>query len=69
MTGGRLLSFRDVSMGETAGLTLDRAGDNAEGAQLPRKYVAEKTKPGALELRKSAHYLIVTFKELKRYFF
>jgi len=46
-------------MGEAAGLPLDRAGGNAEGARLPCRYVAEKTRPGALELRKSAHYLIV----------
>jgi hypothetical protein len=26
VTGGRALSFRDVSMGKTAGLPLDRAG-------------------------------------------
>jgi len=26
---------------------------NAEGAKLPRRYVAEKTSPGALELKKS----------------
>jgi hypothetical protein len=26
---------------------------NAEGAKLPRRYVAEKTKPGASELKKS----------------
>jgi len=67
VTGGRPLSFRDVSMGETAGFPLDRAGNNAEGARLPRKYVAEKTRPGALELRKSAHYLIVVFKKLTWY--
>jgi hypothetical protein len=53
VTGGRALSFRDVSMGEAADLPLDRAGSNAEGAKLPRRYVAEKTSPGALELKKS----------------
>jgi hypothetical protein len=53
VTGGRALSFRDVSMGEAAGLPLDRAGGNAEGAKLPCRYVAEKTSPRALELRKS----------------
>ena len=58
MTGGRSLSFRDVSMGETAGLPLDRAGGNAEGAKLPRRYVAEKTSPRALELKKSPASLI-----------
>jgi len=52
VTGGRALSFRDVSMGEAAGLPLDRAGGNAEGAKLPRRYVAEKTSPRALELKK-----------------
>jgi hypothetical protein len=52
-TGVRALSFRDVSMGEAAGLPLDRAGGNAEGAKLPRRYVAEKTSPRDLELKKS----------------
>ena len=45
LTGGRVLSFRNVSMGEAADLPLDRAGGNAEGAKLPRRYVAEKTSP------------------------
>jgi len=43
VTGGRVLSFRNVSVGEP----------NAEGAKLPHGYVAEKTSPGALELKKS----------------
>jgi len=53
VTGGRALFFRNLSVGETAGLPLNRVGDNAEGAKLPRRYVAEKTSPGALELKKS----------------
>ena len=57
VTGGRALSFRNGSMGETAGLPLDRAGGNAEGAKLPRRYVTEKTSPRALELKKSSSSL------------
>jgi hypothetical protein len=53
VTGGRALSFRDVSMREAAGLQIDRAAGNAEGAKLPRRYIAEKTSSKALELRKS----------------
>ena len=50
VTGVRVLSFRNVSVGETAG-PIYRG--NAEGAKLPHGYVAEKTSPGALELKKS----------------
>ena len=69
VTGGRALSFCNVSMGETAGLPLDRAGGNAEGAKLPRRYVAEKTSPRALELKKSPSLLkkYDVFKGLKMY--
>jgi hypothetical protein len=35
VTGGRALSFRDVSMGETAGLPLDRAGAMRRGQNSP----------------------------------
>jgi len=38
-------------MGETAGPKM--FWGNAEGAKLPRRYVVEKTSPGALELKKS----------------
>jgi len=67
VTCGRALSFRNVSMGETAGLPLDRAGGNAEGAKLSRRYVAEKTSPRALELKKSPSSLkkYEVFKGLK----
>jgi len=51
VTGGRVLSFRNVSMGETAGPNM--FWGNAEGAKLPRRYVVEKTSPRALELKKS----------------
>ena len=37
VTGVRALSFRNLSVGETAGLPLDRAGGNAEGAKLPHR--------------------------------
>ena len=50
VTGERALSFRDVSMGETAGPNmLGQCG----GGKTPRRYVAEKTSPEALELKKS----------------
>jgi len=39
--GGRR-SFRDLGMGETAA---PPKAENAEGARLPRKHVAEKTSP------------------------
>jgi hypothetical protein len=52
VTGGRLLSFRDVYMGEPA---VPPLAGNAEGARIPRRYVAEKTSPRALELKKSPH--------------
>lgn len=45
MTLGRTLSFRDVSMGETAAHPLDKADENAEGARIPHRYVIEKTSP------------------------
>jgi len=50
VTGGRALSFRDVSMGESP----PKAGRRAK---LPRRYIAEKTSPGALELKKSTSSL------------
>jgi hypothetical protein len=50
VTGGRALSFRDVSMGEPA---VPLLAGNAEGAKLPRRYVAEKTSPIASELKES----------------
>jgi len=50
VTGGRALSFRDVSMGE---IPLE-AGRRA---RFPRRYVAEKTSPRALELKKSPFLL------------
>ncbi|HUV60484.1 MAG TPA: hypothetical protein VMW09_10295 [Desulfatiglandales bacterium] len=46
VTGVRALSFRDVSMGEIP----PEAG---RGVKLPHRYVAEKTSPGALDLKKS----------------
>ncbi|HUV60185.1 MAG TPA: hypothetical protein VMW09_08745 [Desulfatiglandales bacterium] len=46
VTGVRALSFRNVSVGEIP----PEAG---RWAKLPRRYVAEKTSPGALELKKS----------------
>jgi len=51
VTGVRALSFLDVSMGETAGPNM--FWGNAEGVRFPRRYVAEKTSPRALELKKS----------------
>jgi len=45
-TGGRALSFRNLSVGEIP----PEAGRRAK---LPHRYVAEKTSPGASELRKS----------------
>ena len=41
LAGGRR-SFRDLGMGETAA---PPKAENAEGARLPRKQVAEKTSP------------------------
>ena len=35
VTGGRPLSFRDVSMGEAAGLPLDRVGAMRRGQDSP----------------------------------
>jgi len=35
VTGGRVLSFRDVSMGEAAGLPRDRAGAMRRGQNSP----------------------------------
>jgi len=46
VTGVRALSFRNVSVGEIP----PEAG---RGAKLPHRYVAEKTSPGASELKKS----------------
>jgi len=37
VTGGRVLSFRNLSKGETAGLPIHRSGGNAEGAKLPHR--------------------------------
>jgi len=37
VTGGRALSFRNLSVGETAGLPLHRAGGNAEGVRVPHR--------------------------------
>ena len=53
LAGGRR-SFRDLGMGETAA---PPKAENAEGARLPRKQVAEKTSPGALERKKGFHGL------------
>jgi hypothetical protein len=49
VTGGRVLSFRNLSVGAQAPIYRG----NAEGAKLPHGYVAEKTNPRALELKKS----------------
>jgi len=46
VTGVRVLFFRNVSMGEIP----PEAGRRVK---LPRRYVAEKTSPGASELKKS----------------
>ena len=65
LAGGRRC-FRGLGMGETAALshsTLLMAlskiegpvEGNAEGARIPRKQVAEKTSPGALERKKGFH--------------
>jgi hypothetical protein len=51
VTGVRALSFRNVSVGEIP----PEAG---RGAKLPHRYVAEKTSPGALELKKSLSSLM-----------
>jgi hypothetical protein len=61
VTGGRVLSFRNVSVGEPAGPDLSgqcggllaRRASRSERAKLPHGYVAEKTSPGAPELKKS----------------
>ena len=50
VTGVRALSFRNVSMGNPQA-PIYRG--NAEGVKLPHGYVAEKTSPRALELKKS----------------
>jgi len=50
VTGGRVLSFRNVSVGEPAGPDLS---GQCGGAKLPHGYVAEKTNPRASELKKS----------------
>ena len=42
VTGGRALSFRDVSMGETAGLPLDRAGAMRRGQKSPVDMVLKR---------------------------
>jgi len=42
VTGVRVLSFRDVSMGEPA---VPPMAGNAEGAKLPLRYITEKTSP------------------------
>jgi len=49
VTGVRALSFRNVSVGETAGPDLS----GQCGGGLPHRYVAEKTSPRASELKKS----------------
>ena len=46
VTGVRALSFRNVSVGEIP-------PEEGRGVKLPRRYVAEKTSPRALELKKS----------------
>ncbi|MFO8163056.1 MAG: hypothetical protein R6T98_00800 [Desulfatiglandales bacterium] len=54
-------SFRNVSVGEPAGPDLSgqcgglpaRRASRSERAKLPHGYVAEKTNPGASELKKS----------------
>jgi len=51
VTGGRTLSFRKVSVGEIP-------AEAGRRAKFPRRYVAEKTSPGALELKKSRYSLI-----------
>jgi hypothetical protein len=37
VTGVRALFFRNLSVGETAGLPIHRSGDNAEGVKLPHR--------------------------------
>ena len=65
LAGGRRC-FRGLGMGETAALShstllmalskIEGPGEgNAEGARIPRKQVAEKTSPGALERKKGFH--------------
>jgi len=48
VTGGRVLSFCNVSVGEPAGPDLS---GQCGGAKLPHGYVAEKTSTGASELK------------------
>jgi hypothetical protein len=50
VTGGRALSFHQLSMGETAALL---AG-NAEGAKLPCREVVRKDQPGSLGTEEKA---------------
>ena len=57
VTGGRVLSFSNLSMGETAAPSFSE--ENAEGAKIypplaesPIDKLLEKTSPRALELKK-----------------
>jgi len=51
VTGGRAQFFSGLGYGGNR--SPEPVEGNAEGARLPRKQVAEKTSPGASELRKS----------------
>ncbi|MGM0383212.1 MAG: hypothetical protein ACQEQO_06965 [Thermodesulfobacteriota bacterium] len=56
VTGRRVLSFRNVSVGETAGPDLSGQCGVSKiypPGGLPHGSIAEKTSPGALELKKS----------------
>ena len=53
VTGGRAPLFSRLGYGGNR--SPEPVEGNAEGAKIPRKQVAEKTSPGALEQRKRPH--------------
>jgi len=58
VTGGTALSFRGLSVGETAGPacgTMRRGQDSLADKSLKRPVRLRRASPGALELKKSPH--------------
>ncbi len=59
VTGGRPSSFsRRISGGNRSSELVE---ENAEGVRIPRGYVVEKTRPGALEQKKRPHDIPTAF--------
>jgi len=64
-TGGRALSFRDISMGEPAGLPLDRAGAMRRGQDSPVDILLKRPAREPWSWRKAhPHFKIMAYAKL-----